>query len=272
MVKIYLLWFIIYNLSIKTYEADVLKIGAIFDKTSPYKEKAFLLAIDDANDKATNDEYEFEGIIKKIEYDDSFQSMNVTCTLIQEGVVGILGPVSEDNSNVMQSILDLKEIPHIDVRWDDQPLNGTVVNVYPYPDVMTRVYLTILNEWQWESFVILYENNESLFRVAELLKLFHDSGSKIVVRQLDKHKTGNYRSTLKEVWRSGATHFMLDCSIDILEAVLRQAQQIGLMTSKHHYIITNLDLHTFELTPFTYSETNITGLITPETKTSFFGF
>lgn len=40
------------------------------------------------------------------------------------------------------------------------------------------------------------------------------------------------------------------------------------MTNVYHYIITNLDLHTIDLTPYQYSETNITGMrfIDPENK------
>lgn len=68
------------------------------------------------------------------------------------------------------------------------------------------------------------------------------------------------RPVLKEIWRSGATHFVMDCSSEILGDVLKQAQQVGLVTHQHHYIITNLDLHTIDLTPFQYSETNITGV------------
>lgn len=244
----------------------IFKIGAIFDKQKPqvdHFEKAFLEAIKTINGSSG---FHFEGIIEYIEYDNPFDAMTSMCFLLEEGVVGILGPVSEDNSNIVQSICDAKEIPHIEVRWDDLPLNGTIVNVYPYPDVLTRTYLDILDAWDWEEFVILYENNESLKRVFELLKLYDNKGHKIIVRQLDKNHTGNFRPTLKEIWRAGATHFLLDCSIEILEEVLRQAQQVGLMTNKHHYIITNLDLHTIDLTPFQYSETNITGMrfIDPE--------
>lgn len=41
--------------------------------------------------------------------------MRAACELLEEGIVGVLGPLTEDNSNVVQSILDLKEVPHIEV-------------------------------------------------------------------------------------------------------------------------------------------------------------
>lgn len=69
-----------------------------------------------------------------------------------------------------------------------------------------------------------------------------------------------FRSILKEVWLSEETHFVLDCSTENLIEILTQAQQIGLMTNKHHYLITNLDAHILDLEPFQYSETNITAV------------
>lgn len=70
----------------------------------------------------------------------------------------------------------------------------------------------------------------------------------------------NSRQVLKEVGKSGSTHFVLDCSIESLGTILQQAQQVGLMTDKYHYIITNLDMHTIDLIPYQYGETNITGV------------
>lgn len=68
------------------------------------------------------------------------------------------------------------------------------------------------------------------------------------------------RPVLKEAWLAGETHFVLDCSVENLHEILIQAQQIGLMTNKHHYIITNVDLQTIDIVPFQFSETNITGV------------
>lgn len=160
--------------------------GAIFEYKNDAEPstliKAFNKAISDINE---SDDYYFQfmPMIKVID-DNPYDAMINTCALLEEGVIGIFGPFLEDNSNVVQSISDLKEIPHIEVRWDDHPLNGTIVNVHPYPDVLTRTYLDIIETWGWKDFVILYENNESLQRVGELLKLFDPIKHKIIIRQL----------------------------------------------------------------------------------------
>ncbi|CAG9860825.1 unnamed protein product [Phyllotreta striolata] len=235
------------------------KIGAIFDETNTKQEAALREAVREINE--FDNDINLRVIVEHIERDNPYEAIKATCDLLEEGIVGIFGPFSEDNSNTVQSICDLKEIPHIEARWDDYPQNGTLVNVYPFPDTLTKTYYDLITAWGWKNFVILYENNESLQRVGELTKLFDPKVHRIVVRQLNSAKSGgNYRSVLKEVWRADATHFLLDCSIEILEEVLRQAQQVGLMTNKHHFIITNLDLHTIELMPYQYSETNITGM------------
>lgn len=59
---------------------------------------------------------------------------------------------------------------------------------------------------------------------------------------------------------------MLDCSNDKIYEVLKQAQQIGMMSDYHSYLITSLDLHTVNLEPFQYGGTNITAfrLVNPD--------
>lgn len=46
--------------------------------------------------------------------------------------------------------------------------------------------------------------------------------------------------------------------ITIVFLPFKQAQQIGLLVDKYHFIITNLDAHTIDLEPFQYSGANIT--------------
>lgn len=103
--------------------------------------------------------------------------------------------------------------------------------------------------------------------IANLLKMYDSKGYTITLRQLDLGlKSTNYRSVLRRVKLSEDKHIIIDCSIDILPEVLKQAQQVGLLTDHHKIIVTNPDFHTLDLEPYQYSGTNITGVrfIDPE--------
>lgn len=95
--------------------------------------------------------------------------------------------------------------------------------------------------------------------MSELLKLYDPKGETITVRQLDLGISENYRAILRRVQQSGEKYIVLHCSVEILPEVLKQSQQVGLMTDDHFFIITSLDLHTVDLEPYQYGGTNITG-------------
>lgn len=100
----------------------------------------------------------------------------------------------------------------------------------------------------------------------ELLKKYDSIGYTVTVRQLDLTSNENYRPQLRRVKHSGDKNIIISCSIDALSEILKQAQQVGLLTEDHQFIITSLDMHTIDLEPFQHSGSNITGvrLIVPE--------
>ncbi|KAF7271253.1 hypothetical protein GWI33_015848 [Rhynchophorus ferrugineus] len=71
---------------------------------------------------------------------------------------------------------------------------------------------------------------------------------------------------LKQIKNSAESHIVLDCSTPKIYAVLKQAQQIGMMSDYHSYLITSLDLHGVDLEEFKYGGTNITAfrLVDPD--------
>lgn len=74
------------------------------------------------------------------------------------------------------------------------------------------------------------------------------------------------RPLLKQIKASGESRIVLDCTTEKIYEVLKQAQQIGMMSDYHSYLITSLDLHTVNLEPFMYGGTNITAfrLVSPD--------
>lgn len=65
---------------------------------------------------------------------------------------------------------------------------------------------------------------------------------------------------MTEAKKAGETNFIIECDNASLSDILIQAQQVGLMSDSHNYIILNPDLHTLDLTPFRYGGANITGV------------
>lgn len=49
-----------------------------------------------------------------------------------------------------------------------------------------------------------------------------------------------YRPLLKQIKNSAESHIVLDCSTEKIYDVLKQAQQIGMMSDYHSYLITSL--------------------------------
>lgn len=70
---------------------------------------------------------------------------------------------------------------------------GSAINFYPYAPLLTKAYWEIIQEWQWKTFTVLYEDDESLLRLSELILMAKDEGIVVTVEQLDRDGTGNYR-------------------------------------------------------------------------------
>lgn len=151
-------------------------------------------------------------------------------------------------------------MPHIENHWDKYLIRSNcLVNLYPYPESLKNVYVELVKVFEWKKFTIIYENEESLARISKLLTMLK-SKQPISLRQIDPESQGNYRKLLQKIKQAEETNFILDCSIDILDEFLKQAQQVSLVTERQNYIITNLDLHTIELAQYQFSGCNITGV------------
>lgn len=81
----------------------------------------------------------------------------------------------------------------------------------------------------------------------------------MTVHQLNTKADGNFRDELLEVLDSRIKNIFICSSVVDLPDILAQAQEVGLMTEEHHYIISSLDLYTIDLEPFQHGETIMTG-------------
>ena len=125
---------------------------------------------------------------------------------------------------------------------------------------MSKAYKAMVESFDWKTLTVLYQDDLSLIRLQELLMSPLDSDAKIVLRKLDFSEGADNGKILSEVKHSGAMHMLLDCDLDKIREVLSKAEEVGLVTAYHSFLITSLDLHLVDLENFKESGVNITAL------------
>lgn len=107
-----------------------------------------------------------------------------------ENLVAVVGPRALPATPISQSILSASSVPHIQFVWKPEPNKEytNYINMYPQADLLAEGLATIIRHMNWKSFVILYEEDEGLIRLQEVLKLQNlrdiNDLNTITVRQL----------------------------------------------------------------------------------------
>ncbi|XP_011251852.2 glutamate receptor ionotropic, kainate 2 isoform X1 [Camponotus floridanus] len=249
---------------------------ALFDENETevsYVMRMFKLSVQAINEqRCGNEECHLSNVSLEVETGEAatelFEISKTVCTMVSSyKIVGIFGPQEKMATEYIQSICDTIDMPHISVRQDssESPQHrGLSLNFYPHVSSLSRIYDQLVTEFKWKSFAILYENTDSLIRMHLLMKRWDPHGNSAFMYHLGCGP--NYREAMQEIKASGIENIIIDCSYKILSEVLKQAQQVGILSEKYKVIVTSLDLQTLDLEPYQYSGVNFTGLrlIDPE--------
>lgn len=157
------------------------------------------------------------------------------------------------------NICDLMEIPYINVFRDDDAVSKlAVLNVHPSLDSLTQLIIDFANASDWRPSAILYESSLWLQRAAFIVDTNGFLNNSVSVFDLDYTTDNEFRPTLRDLRDSNITNIILDCSIESLPIILRQAMEVGVMTNAYSWAIINLDAHSLDLDVYRHSGVNIT--------------
>ncbi|KAG5882514.1 hypothetical protein JTB14_033315 [Gonioctena quinquepunctata] len=240
---------------------DQLRIAGIFE-VAPLHREAFTASDNFRDIQRQPSKVTLSSLTKvNILPEDAFSARKDLCYYLENGIVGIFGPQTNSNLDIIQSIADKRRIPHILTRWfHPSQMTENTINFYPSTDRLADAYLDIIMKMEWESFTILYTSFENLRQITEFIGKAKDEGLIVYMEDTDPSGDGNYRPILQEVFKSGQRNFVLDCPFQNLEELLAQIQQVGMLTTDFNFFVTNLDAHTVDLTTFMYSDATITGV------------
>ncbi|KAG8194658.1 hypothetical protein JTE90_003129 [Oedothorax gibbosus] len=253
---------------------SVIRLGGLFDGYEIDQEIVFQIAVDWVNeDHSILPNSSLVAHIETHEPDNFFEVSKKVCKLLRQGVAGVFGPQSPTGATHVQSISDVLEVPHVETRWEYRVQRDDLsINVHPRAATLNQAYIDVVRRWKWKSFILIYEENEGIIRLHDFLKEVSTYNWEIAVHQFDPELP--FRNLFRQIrasfskWPDRDICIILDVSRKHIYDVLKQAQQVEMMTVRNKYIITSLDLHTVNLEDFQYSRANITGfrIINSETK------
>ncbi|CAG2118559.1 unnamed protein product, partial [Medioppia subpectinata] len=240
---------------------SIIRVGGLFTVEQEEQEIAFRIAVDQLNNEALLSQQKVTLVaqVERVDNVDSFLAQQKVCGLLRNGVVAIFGPQSAIPSMHVQSICETFEIPHIETRLDyESHRTDLSINLYPHPNLLSRVYMDLIKLWDWQSFAIIYDSNDGIMHFKDFFeRSLNESWN---IRTFQVMDDIPYRDVFWRVKQTNEKNIILDVRKEILVEVMNQAQQVGLVTEEYNYLITSLDLLTLDMENFRHSRTNITAL------------
>lgn len=118
------------------------------------------------------------------------------CDMVEQGVSVIIGPDSPDGDEIVQTVSQKLQIPQFQPFWNPSLATFnkrslaedgyiSVFNLYPENGLSTALD-TLVRESQWKSYTIIYEDEDSLARLQDVLKSRKLIDLPVTIRQLDE--------------------------------------------------------------------------------------
>ncbi|XP_066261896.1 glutamate receptor ionotropic, kainate 2-like [Euwallacea similis] len=189
----------------------------------------------------------------KMPENDCFTSANALCKAASQdnGLTAILG--TETSDDTLKSVSDFLGVPYIETVWSPRGSKQfeTSFSIYPEASLLSQAYGAIVESLDLKTFAVVYENEESLVKMQDVLKLqeFQADSKKnsIILKKLDE--SGDSRRIFKEIRSTPVFSIVLDCSTDKIIDVLLQAKDVMLLDDLNTNIfLTSFDAHTLDYT------------------------
>lgn len=236
-------------------ESSLYVLG-IFGEGKSAQEKAFKQCINMANIA----DLTLEPRVIKPYRRDSYTIWNSLCRETEEmniHPIVVFGPQDRISDSAVKDQCTQKHIPHIQATWqpiesDDPETEGEIeveelfdktisLNFFPPTDDVSLAYAHLLQYYGWENFAVLYEDDQGLMRVQQVLSSYSGMHP-IVVRRLTPK--GDNKHIFKDLAKHQESRVLLDCDVDNVMDYLKEATELNMLNDYQHYVITSLDTGT----------------------------
>ncbi|XP_075250572.1 glutamate receptor ionotropic, kainate 2-like isoform X2 [Convolutriloba macropyga] len=245
-------------------EPRVYPIGAIIPFSQPDVRMMLEWAVEEQNRMNSQPgNFRLRPIIRQIDTDNAFQAAIQACELLEAGVVAIFAPSGKNAGAAIQSFGDMFEVPviHYSPQFQSDNPGSFYINLYPHYSTINNIMYDIVQWYKWDRFAILYETEDGLRQMNDLMRL-QDAGNssftawKVKIGQSEA-EIESLKQTLKQ-FKNTRKRVIVDCHPLTLITLLNQMLSLQMLSEYHHYIFTSFELTEYYLTNYTQGSMNIT--------------
>lgn len=152
--------------------------------------------------------------------------------MVESGAVAIVGPKSIYVSDVVSSICNELNIPHLVSyhRTPDiskNPYHMFTRNVHPDTTLLSNALVDVIRNYEWKRFGIIYDSDEGLIRLNGILQMFKVGPKAVsVYKYPGKDKI---KKLMKDIFKSMENRIIIDCSIENIAEIFKQGLDIKMM-------------------------------------------
>ena len=111
--------------------------------------------------------------------------------------------------------------------------------------ISLQAIAAVLKSLSWKSFTVIYDSDDGLTRIQDVLQLHGPQDSPITIRQLEEGT--DYLPLLKEIANSTDWNLLLDLNPTNLVKVLKEGKKFKMLRDYYKYFITYLVSHTIRI-------------------------
>ncbi|XP_053398486.1 glutamate receptor 2-like [Mercenaria mercenaria] len=240
-------------------------VGSIFEHGEPEAKTGFLFAIANFN-KRKDEQFKLTSFVEVIHVKDSFELATSICKHMETGIFMLFGQRRIESSNTIEAYTTKFHVPYVSPSFaDNVPHELPTFQLHMRPS-HTRALVDLIKHYGWKTFHYVYDSEEGLYRLQEILRIFADSRYSVQVRMRrlvdvrSAHEDLRALDKMEEPDNGTEKYIVLDLSREShYHAVLQQVREVGMNKHGYNYILGTLDFLILETERYQHGGVNITG-------------
>ncbi|KAG8448104.1 hypothetical protein GDO86_015266 [Hymenochirus boettgeri] len=238
---------------------NTINIGGLFMRNTIQEHSAFLFAVQLHNTNQNNTERPFQ-LFHHVDHLDSSNSFSVTnafCSQFSRGVYAIFGFYDQMSMNTLTSFCGALHTSFITPSF---PTDADVQFVIQMRPTLKGAILTLLNEYNWQKFVYLYDTERGFSILQAIMEAAVQNNWQVTARSVGNIKdVQEFKRIIEEMDRRQEKRFVIDCEVERINTILEQVVILGKHTRGYHYMLANLGFTSISLDRVMHGGANVTG-------------